>query len=81
MGNAKYLVDLPHLRTKSGKKNHGSLSVAPAIHLLLEPGTTFIILQWDQPFASVSGAPGSANDVDFIFYFGGSPIFSISSFL
>ncbi len=27
-------------------------------------GTVFVVLQWDSPFFSVSGAPGSANDLD-----------------
>ena len=27
-------------------------------------GSVIIVLQWDQPFFSVSGSPGSANDVD-----------------
>ena len=35
----------------------------------LDPGTfTVLSFQWDQPFASVSGAPGSRSDVDVIFY-------------
>jgi subtilisin family serine protease len=29
---------------------------------------TLLSFQWDQPFASVSGAPGSRSDVDLIFY-------------
>jgi hypothetical protein len=32
---------------------------------IIESGTTFIVLQWDSPFASVcTGCPGSSNDVD-----------------
>ena len=45
---------------------------------LLQPGTTTIVLQWDQPFNSVSGPPGTANDVDFIFYFNGAPLLFLS---
>src|SRR5262249_38703762 len=34
-----------------------------------DPGAlTLLSFQWDQPFASVSGAPGSASDIDVIFY-------------
>ena len=32
-------------------------------------GTTVFSLQWDQPFFSVSGAPGSANDLDIHLFF------------
>ncbi len=45
---------------------------------LLEPGSTTIVLQWDQPFNSVSGPPGSANDLDFVFYFNGAPLLFLS---
>ena len=31
-------------------------------------GEVFFILQWDQPFFSVSGAPGSASDMDAVLY-------------
>ena len=31
-------------------------------------GTTTVSFQWDQPFFSVSGAPGSANDMDICVY-------------
>jgi uncharacterized repeat protein (TIGR01451 family) len=34
----------------------------------------FFILQWDQPFASVSGAPGSQNNLDMIILQNGQPI-------
>lgn len=34
----------------------------------LATGTTIFSFQWDEPFASVSGAPGSASDVDIILY-------------
>ncbi len=48
---------------------------------ILEPGTNFIVLQWDQPYASTSPtSPGSASDVDFILYFNGFPFFGGSSF-
>ena len=36
---------------------------------ILEPGTTFWSFQWDQPAASISGAPGSASDLDIVLYF------------
>ena len=36
---------------------------------LLEPGTTIWSFQWDQPNASISGAPGSASDMDIVLYF------------
>jgi hypothetical protein len=33
--------------------------------ILIPPGSTFILsLQWDSPFFSVSGPPGSQNDID-----------------
>ena len=35
---------------------------------LLATGTTIWAFQWDQPFASVSGAPGSASDMDIVVY-------------
>ena len=35
---------------------------------LLEPGSTFWSFQWDQPAASISGAPGSASDLDIVVY-------------
>lgn len=34
----------------------------------LPSGVTVISFQWDQPFFSVSGAPGSANDIDVCLY-------------
>lgn len=34
----------------------------------LGTGTTIFAFQWDQPFASVSGAPGSASDMDILLY-------------
>lgn len=36
--------------------------------VLLGTGLTTFTFQWDEPFASVSGAPGSASDVDIILY-------------
>ena len=36
---------------------------------LLQPGTTIWSFQWDQPNASISGAPGSASDMDIVLYF------------
>lgn len=36
--------------------------------VLLPPASTVVSFQWDQPFFSVSGAPGSANDIDFCIY-------------
>jgi hypothetical protein len=30
-----------------------------------QPGITYIVLQWQDPFYSVSGAPGAATDLDF----------------
>lgn len=36
---------------------------------LLQPGTTIWSFQWDQPAASISGAPGSASDLDIVLYF------------
>ena len=36
--------------------------------VLLPTGTTSISFQWDQPFFSVSGAPGSASDFDLCLY-------------
>lgn len=39
------------------------------------PGITLISFQWDEPYFSLSGAPGSASDLDFLFYFDdGSPV-------
>lgn len=39
------------------------------------PGFTLISFQWDEPYFSLSGAPGSASDLDFLFYFDdGSPV-------
>jgi hypothetical protein len=38
----------------------------------LGSGTTIFIFQWDQPFFSVSGAPGSASDLDMLIFSGGS---------
>lgn len=35
---------------------------------VLQPGTTFWSFQWDQPAASISGAPGSASDIDIVLY-------------
>jgi len=35
---------------------------------VLATGTTIWAFQWDEPFASVSGAPGSASDVDILLY-------------
>jgi len=40
--------------------------------VILGTGTTIFSFQWDQPYASVSGAPGSASDMDMILYFGGN---------
>lgn len=41
--------------------------------LFLAPGTTTLILQWDEPFASVSGPPGSASSVDILLFTPGAP--------
>lgn len=38
---------------------------------ILEPGLTIFVLQWDEPFFSVSGAPGSSSDLDILLYLGG----------
>ena len=35
---------------------------------VLASGTTIWSFQWDEPFASVSGAPGSASDLDILLY-------------
>ncbi len=35
---------------------------------ILAPGVTIFAFQWDQPAVSVSGAPGSASDVDILVY-------------
>lgn len=37
--------------------------------LLLGVGTTTLILQWDEPYATVSGPPGSASALDVLIYF------------
>lgn len=36
--------------------------------VLFPPGSTITSLQWDEPFASVSGAPGSSNEIDVCVY-------------
>jgi len=38
----------------------------------LGTGVTIFTFQWDQPFFSVSGAPGSASDMDILLYIGGA---------
>lgn len=39
--------------------------------VVIGTGLTIFAFQWDQPFYSVSGAPGSASDMDIGLYFGG----------
>lgn len=39
--------------------------------VLLGTGTTIFAFQWDEPYASVNGAPGSASDVDIVLYLPG----------
>ncbi len=36
--------------------------------VVFSPGSTTVSFQWDEPFFSVSGAPGSANDIDICIY-------------
>ena len=43
--------------------------VAPLQAVTLQPGANFsLVLQWDEPAFSVSGAPGAQSDVDVVFY-------------
>jgi len=42
-------------------------------------GTTNLWLQWDNPFFSVSGAPGARTDIDILFFFNGTLFTTLSS--
>jgi hypothetical protein len=60
----------------SGSGTH-DFDPGPGVDVLLDatfyPGTTYFILQWDDPFFSISGAPGAATDLDIELYAGGAP--------
>lgn len=45
----------------------------------LGTGTTIFVLQWDEPFFSVSGAPGSASDMDIFLYLPGGLFIGLGS--
>ena len=47
---------------------------------VLGTGTTFFAFQWDEPFFSVSGAPGSASDTDIILYLPGGVFIGLGGF-
>ena len=48
--------------------------------VLIGTGTTIFAFQWDQPFFSVSGAPGSASDMDIILYLPGGIFIGLGGF-
>ncbi len=48
--------------------------------VLLGTGITRFVLQWDQPFASVSGPPGSQSDLDIILYLPGQVFIGLGGF-
>jgi subtilisin family serine protease len=52
------------------RHNFGTRRSPDTLQLITaDPGAlTLLTFQWDQPFASVSGAPGSRSDLDVIFY-------------
>jgi subtilisin family serine protease len=52
------------------RHNFGTTKAPDTLQLTtLDPAAlTLFTFQWDEPFASVSGAPGSRSDVDVIFY-------------
>jgi subtilisin family serine protease len=55
----------------SGVRNNFGTAKAPDTlqQATLDPAAlTLLSFQWDEPFASVSGAPGSRSDIDVIFY-------------
>ncbi len=47
---------------------------------VLGTGTTFFAFQWDEPFFSVSGVPGSASDMDIILYLPGGIFIGLGGF-
>ena len=47
---------------------------------VLGSGTTFFSFQWDEPAFSVSGAPGSASDLDIVLYLSGGVFIGLGGF-
>ena len=51
------------------RHNFASKGLDTLQRITVDPGAlTLLSFQWDEPFASVSGPPGSKSDVDLIFY-------------
>ncbi len=48
--------------------------------ITLGTGSTTFSFQWDEPYASVSGAPGSASDVDIVLYLPGGIFIGLGGF-
>ncbi|NNG01091.1 MAG: S8 family serine peptidase [Desulfobacteraceae bacterium] len=48
--------------------------------VLIGTGLTIFVFQWDEPFFSVSGAPGSASDMDIILYLPGGTFIGIGGY-
>ncbi len=49
--------------------------VDPFLSFLVQGfATTFIVLQWNEPYFSATGGAGSASDLDFFLWFNGTPL-------